>query len=129
MYNYGMRLILKMINKTTLGPYWVMYDNECSFCCRIMKVINHLDAFEKIQWIDKNWDGDFPDEGRVKIAQTIVVFNPVTNRLYYKTDGVFRILMCVPFGFIFAWILKIPILSFCFDYLYDRVADRRKCSS
>ena len=124
-----MRAISKIINRTTLGPYWVMYDNECSFCCQIMRVINYCDAFDKIQWIDKNWDGDFPNEGRIKIEQTIVVFNPVTNRLYYKTDGVFRILMCVPFGFLIAWIFKIPGLSSFFDYLYTRVANKRKCSN
>ncbi len=124
-----MRAISKIINRTTLGPYWVMYDNECSFCCQIMRVINYFDAFDKIQWIDKNWDGDFPNEGRIKIEQTIVVFNPVTNRLYYKTDGVFRILMCIPFGFLIAWIFKIPGLSSFFDYLYTRVANKRKCSN
>ena len=124
-----MHLISKMINRTTLGPYWVMYDNECSFCCQIMRVINYLDAFDKIQWIDKNWDGNFPNEGRIKITQTIVVFNPAANKLYYKTDGVFRILMCVPFGLLVAWIFKIPGLSIFFDYLYTRVANKRKCSN
>ena len=87
-----------------------------------------MDLFDKIQWIDKNWDGEFPDEGRIRISHTIVVFDPISNRLHYKTDGVFRILMCIPFGFLVAWILKIPILSLFFDYLYGKVSDNRQCS-
>ena len=105
-----------------------MYDNDCLFCCRIMKIISALDIFDKVQWVDKNWDGDFPEKGRLQIAHTIVVYNPKGQKLYYKTDGVFRILMCIPFGFILAWILKIPILSIFFDYIYDWVARTRSCS-
>ena len=111
----------------TMGPYWVMYDNECSFCSRIMRTITRIDIFEKIQWIDKNWDGDFPEEGRLKISHTIVVFNPTDQKLFYKTDGIFRIVMCIPFGFSIAWILKVPILSIFFDYIYDWVSRTRKC--
>jgi len=124
-----MRIVGKIINKITQGPYWVMYDNECQFCCRIMRVIHRLDTFNKIQWIDKNWDGRFPDEGRKNIAHTIVVFNPIDNKLYYKTSALFKILMCIPFGFLISWILKIPLLSNLFDYLYDKVASNRKCAT
>lgn len=105
-----------------------MYDNDCLFCCRIMKTISALDVFDKVQWVDKNWDGDFPEQGRLQITHTIVVYSPKGQKLYYKTDGVFRILMCIPFGFILAWILKIPILSIFFDYIYDWIARTRSCS-
>ncbi len=105
-----------------------MYDNDCLFCCRIMKIISTLDMFDKVQWVDKNWEGDFPKEGRLQITHTIVIYDPKGQKLYYKTDGVFRILMCIPFGFILAWILKIPILSIFFDYVYDWVARSRSCS-
>ena len=123
-----MNIFYKIINRLTMGPYWVMYDNECSFCCQIMRAISRIDIFNKVQWIDKNWEGDFPKEGRLKITHTIVVFNPEVQKLYYKTDGVFRILMCIPFGFFLAWILKIPLLSVFFDYMYDWISRTRKCS-
>ena len=42
-----------------------MYDNDCLFCCIIMKTISVLDIFDKVQWVDKNWDGDFPEHGKV----------------------------------------------------------------
>ena len=124
-----MNILYKIINRTTIGPFWVMYDNECSFCCRIMRVVSFLDVFDKVQWIDKNWDGDFPEEGRLRIAHTIVVFSPKGQKLHYKTDGVFRIIMCIPLGFLVAWILKIPILSLLFDYIYDWISRNRKCSN
>ena len=123
-----MNILYKIINKTTKGPYWVMYDNECSFCCKIMRSIHCLDLFSKIQWVDKDWGGDFPARGHLKISDTIVVFNPKGEKLYYKIDGVFRVLMCIPFGFCVAWILKIPILSIFFDYGYDWISRSRNCS-
>ena len=123
-----MNIFYKIVNRLTMGPFWVMYDNECSFCCQIMRAISRMDTFNKVQWIDKNWEGDFPKEGRLKISHTIVVFNPEVQKLYYKTDGVFRILMCLPFGFFLAWILKVPLLSVFFDYMYDWISRTRKCS-
>ena len=122
-----MPIFNKIINKVFWGPYQVMYDNECVFCCQVMSLINRLDVFNRVCWVDKDWDGEFPKEGRLKIEETIVVFSQDKNKIYFKTDGVFRILMCIPFGFIFAWILKIPLLSTFFDYLYDKVASNRKC--
>ena len=93
-----------------------------------MRVIRCVDLFSKIQWVNKNWDGDFPAKGRLKISNTIVVFNPKGGKLYYRIEGVFKILMCIPFGFCVAWILKVPILSIFFDYGYDWISRRRKCS-
>jgi len=119
----------KIINKIFWGPYQVMYDNECVFCCQIMRLISRVDVFSRICWVDKSWDGDFPKEGRLKIEETIAVFSQDKNKLYFKTDGAFRILMSLPFGCLVAWILKIPLLSIFFDYLYDRVASNRKCAN
>ena len=122
-----MPILNKIINKIFWGPYQVMYDNECVFCCRVMRLMNRLDVLNRICWVDKDWDGEFPKEGRLKIEETIVVFSQGKNKIYFKTDGVFRILMCLPFGFLLAWILKIPLLSIFFDYLYDKVASNRRC--
>ena len=122
----NMNFIRKFFIKTTSGPYWVMYDDECGLCYRITRFFKEFDIFNKIQWIDKNWDGDFPLEGRSKINETIVVYNPSSNKLHYKSDAVFKIILCIPFGFLFAWILKIPGLNIFFDWLYDKIADNRK---
>ena len=122
----NMNFIRKLIIKTTWGPYWVMYDSECGLCYRITSFFKKLDIFDKIQWVDKNWDGDFPIEGRNKIDETVVVYNTSNNKLHYKSDAIFRIMLCVPFGFLFAWILKIPGLNIFFDWFYDKVSSSRK---
>ena len=121
-----MNFIRKLIIKTTWGPYWVMYDNECGLCYGITRFFKKFDMFDKIQWVDKNWNGDFPLEGRSKIEETVVVYNPLNNRLHYKSDAIYKIILCVPFGFFFAWVLKVPGLSIFFDWLYDKIADNRK---
>ena len=99
-----MNFIRKLIIKTTWGPYWVMYDNECGLCYAITRFFKKFDMFDKIQWVDKNWTGDFPDEGRKQIEKTVVVFNPSNNKLYYKTRAVSKIILCVPFGFLLSFI-------------------------
>ena len=76
-------------------------------------LFNHFDIFNKIQWVDKDWRGYFPDEGRDQIEKTIVVFDPKENKLYYKSKAVSRIILCIPFGFLFFWInnaLRIQLL-------------------
>ena len=59
-----MNFILKIMNCTTSGPYWVMYDSECGLCYRVTRFFKRFDIFNKIQWIDKDFKGDFPDRGR-----------------------------------------------------------------
>jgi len=120
-----MQLIKKLINKTTKGPYWVMYDNECSFCYKLTSTFKKFDFFDKIQWIDKNWKGKFPEEGRSMIEHTVVVYNPSNKKLYYKSRAVAKIIRCIPFGFVFAWILILPGLSIIFDRIYDLISRNR----
>ena len=120
-----MNFIRKIINKTTSGPYWVMYDSKCGLCYRVTRFFKLFDIFDKIQWVDKNWKGYFPDKGRSKIKETVVVFDPSDNKLYYKSKAVSKIISCIPFGFLFFWILLIPGLSIFFDKVYDWVSDNR----
>ena len=120
-----MNFIRKIINKTTAGPYWVMYDSKCGFCYQVTRFFKFFDIFNKVQWVDKNWAGYFPDEGRRKIKQTVVVFNPSSNKLYYRSKAVSKIISCVPFGFLFFWILIIPGLSHFFDWGYNKISNNR----
>jgi len=122
---FNMNFIRKLMIKTTWGPYWVMYDNECSFCYLITRRFKRFDKFDKIQWIDKGWSGDFPSEGRQRIADTVVVYNPIDGNLYYKSEAISKIILCIPFGVLFAWVLRIPGLVYFFDWLYDRVSKNR----
>ena len=120
-----MELLRKLIIRTTSGPFWVMYDNECSFCYRITSLFKKVDFFDKIQWISKSWSGDFPEEGRVMIEESVVVYDPSKKELYYKSKAVAKIIRCVPFGFIFAWILVLPGFSVFFDRIYDLISKNR----
>ena len=120
-----MQALQKIINKTTYGPYWVMYDNKCSFCHLIMRFFKRFDLFSKIQWVSKDWNGDFPDEYRDQISKTIVVYDPSSNKAYYRSEAVYRIIICMPFGIIFAWILRTPFLLGFYDRVYDKISDNR----
>ena len=84
-----MKFILKILNRTTCGPYWVMYDSECGLCYRVTRFFKRFDIFNKIQWIDKDFKGDFPDQGRNRINDSRISFRD-------KADTIVR----VPFGLI-----------------------------
>ena len=120
-----MQFFRKLIISTTDGPYWVMYDNECGFCYKITSLFKKFDYFDKIQWIDKTWKGEFPQQGRSMIGDTVVVYDPSTKKIYYKSRAVAKIIRCVPLGFMFAWILTLPGLSVLFDRIYDFVSRNR----
>ena len=102
-----------------------MYDNECGLCYRITRFFKLFDFFDKIQWVSKDWKGDFPLEGREKVSKSVVVYNPSTKNIYIKSHAVAKIINCVPFGFLISWILRLPVLSYCFDKLYDIIAKNR----
>ena len=120
-----MNFILKILNRTTCGPYWVMYDSECGLCYRVTRFFKRFDIFNKIQWIDKDFKGDFPDQGKDRINETVVVYNPADNKLYFKSHAVSKIISCIPFGFLFSWILRVPGLSVFFNWVYDRISINR----
>ena len=120
-----MQLFRKLLIRTTSGPIWVMYDNECSFCFRITSLLKKFDYFDKIQLVDKNWSGDFPEEGRAMIQETVVVYEPSKKDLFYKSKAVSKILLCTPFGFSYAWILALPGLSNFFNRIYDFISKNR----
>ena len=120
-----MQFLQKIVNKTTSGPYWVMYDNECGFCYSIVRFFRRFDRFNKIQWVDKDWGGNFPDEYKVHINKTIVVYNPSSNKAYYRSEAIYKIITCIPFGVIFGWILKIPFLLRFYDRSYDKISNNR----
>ena len=120
-----MNFILKIMNCTTSGPYWVMYDSECGLCYRVTRFFKRFDIFNKIQWIDKDFKGDFPDRGRNRISETVVVYNPMDNKLYFKSHAVSKIISCIPFGVLFSWILRVPGLSIFFDWVYGRISINR----
>ena len=120
-----MQFFRKLIISTTDGPYWVMYDNECSFCYKLTSLFKRFDYFDKIQWIDKNWNGDFPADGRNMIKKTVVVYDPSKKELYYKSSAVSKIIKCIPLGFAISWVLILPGLSIIFDRIYDLISRNR----
>ena len=120
-----MQFLRKLIISTTDGPYWVMYDNECSFCYNLTSLFKKVDYFDKIQWIDKRWKGNFPEDGRNMIKETVVVYDPSKKELYYRSRAVSKIIKCIPFGFCIAWILILPGLSIFFDRIYDLISKNR----
>ena len=59
------------------------------------------------------------------IEESVVVYDPSKKELYYKSKAVAKIIRCVPFGFIFAWILVLPGFSVFFDRIYDLISKNR----
>ena len=56
---------------------------------------------------------------------TFVIYPKSDNKLYFKSHAVSKIMSCIPFGFLFSWILRVPGLSIFFDWVYGRISINR----
>ena len=120
-----MEFIKKIINKTTCGPFWVMYDHECPLCCKVVSSFKKFDYFNKVQWLKKNFKGDFPKEAISQIDSTIVLYDPEKSQVFYRSEATFKIISCFPFGVFILWTLKIPgVLRIC-NFWYKKISNNR----
>ena len=115
----------RCFSKLSTGPFTVFYDSDCGFCHQTARIIRRMDLFENITWAGKDWSGDKPD-GLIELSDsTIVVWDQAKNKIYTRNHAFSQIVSSLPFGFLFGWVLRIPLLSNIFGYLYDAISDRR----
>ena len=115
----------KCFSKFSSGPFIVFYDSDCGFCHQTARIIRRMDLFENLTWAGKNWKEDKPDELSELSDSTIVVWDSANNKIYTRNKAFSRIVSSLPFGFMFGWILYVPLLSNLFGYIYDTISERR----
>ncbi|MAV64493.1 MAG: hypothetical protein CMG00_04800 [Candidatus Marinimicrobia bacterium] len=120
-----MNFIKKLIIKTSCGPLWAMYDNDCSFCSSVSDKFKKIDVFKKVQWVEKDFKGKFPEGYLNRIKSTIIVYDPLKDKGYYNSVAILKIMSCLPFGRFFLIFLRIPWMLKVFNFLYKIVSRNR----
>ena len=120
-----MELLKAWLKKTSTGPYIVFYDSDCGFCHQTARIIKRMDLFDNLTWAGKDWDGDRPKVLENLRDRTIVVWNQNSDKIYTRHIAFSRIISSLPFGFLDAWILRIPGISHLAGFIYDIIARNR----
>ena len=120
-----MNIFSRIIGKFSSKHYIVFYDRDCGFCHLTARIIKRMDIFNKLTWADRLYDGDKPENLIKKLETSLVVWNKDSNKIYIRHIGFSKIISILPFGFLFSWILTIPLIEKLFGFIYDKVSQNR----
>jgi len=117
--------IKKKISLVFTKRYIVFYDSDCGFCHFTARVLKRLDLFNSITWADSTYSGKAPEKFKSILERSIIVFDPIKNEFWTRHIAFSKIIFSLPFGFLFAWILRIPGLEKIFGWIYDLFSQNR----
>ena len=120
-----MDLLKSMLMKVSSGPYIVFYDSDCGFCHQVARIIRRIDLFSHLTWAGNHWNGDKPEDLDDASNSSIVVWDSNSNQIYTRHMAFSKIISSLPLGFIFSWILRIPIISHISGFIYDMISSNR----
>ena len=118
-------LLKRAVRRLSSGPFTVFYDSDCGFCHETARILRRMDLFNNLTWAGKDWDGRTPDSLNNLRETTIVVWDEKNNQIYTRHIAFSKIMSALPFGFIDAWILRLPVVSHISGYVYDLVSRNR----
>jgi len=110
--------------------YIVFWDSSCSFCSKSVNIFKKLDLTQNFNYVSNTEVFNYPKVPfqHNLIDETIVVWDPDSNRFWIKSKAVMFILT----GSYLFWFLKpalrIPYVYRFTDKLYDQVAQKRSCN-
>ena len=118
-------LLKGLMKKISSGPYIVFYDSDCGFCHQTARIIRRMDLFNNLTWAGKDWNQPKPDSIDNLIDTTIIVWDQGSNQIYTRHLGFSKIIESLPFGFLIAWILRVPGISYMSGFKYDMFSRNR----
>ena len=122
-------ILKNLISRCCKRNYTVFYDRDCGFCHFTARVLKRMDVFARITWKDRLSEGEKPKNINTLLETTIVVWDPRTDEIWTRNKGFSRIISALPLGFLFAWILRIPVLEKLFGFMYDLISNNRSSVS
>jgi predicted DCC family thiol-disulfide oxidoreductase YuxK len=102
----------------------VFYDADCGICFWIARLLARLDTLDRLE-LRSNQEPLPEGVAAGRQLDTLIVQNVATGRVYERARAVAEVLYALPFGFIGAWLLRLPGLNLLFGVLYDLVAKNR----
>ena len=118
-------LLKGMMKRISSERYIVFYDSDCGFCHQTARIIRRMDLFNNLIWAGKDWDGNKPDSIDNLRDTTIIVWDEDSNQIHTRHLGFSKIVASLPFGFLGAWILRVPGISYIAGLIYDIISRNR----
>ena len=118
-------LLKKYLSRLSSGSLIAFYDSDCGFCHQTARIIRRMDLFNSITWAGKDWKDEKPEELSSLRDSTIVVWDKQKNKVYTRHEAFSKIILSLPFGFLFSWMFLVPGLSHVSGYVYDLVSRKR----
>ena len=107
------------------SKYILFYDSDCGFCHLTARIIKRCDLFNQIQFADKSYSGDLPNDYENLVDKTAILVRLENRKQWIRHEAFGKTLMIIPFGFLISWIFFIPGVGFLFGKCYDLVSSYR----
>ena len=117
-----LKRLLKRVNNR---KYVVFYDKDCGFCFLNARILKRFDVFNRIHWADNEYKKDAPKNFKKILYDSIIVYDSVEKVYFTRHIAFSKIISVLPFGFLFSWILRVPLLEKLCGYIYDSVSKNR----
>lgn len=104
---------------------YLLYDNECPFCCNIVKKISHLLNKKDISYIHikSNEGKSLIDKYSLQNINSVIYINQ-KNKVFIKSRAILNICKLMAFPYKALYILII-LPNRLLDYIYDFIARNR----
>ena len=107
------------------NKYILFYDSDCGFCHFTVRIIKRFDVFERLIFADSTYSKEKPKDFENLSQHTAILYQSNTRKIWVKHEVFGKVLLLIPFGFLFGWIFFIPGISKIFSLCYDVVANNR----
>ena len=114
-----------ILSRFTKKDYLIFYDSDCGFCHFTARVLRRLDVFDRFTWADSSYSGKSPQDFLSILKSSIIVYDQDEDIYFTRHIAFSKIISSLPFGFLFAWIFRIPGLENLFGWFYDLVSKNR----
>ena len=120
-----MELLKNIISRYFKRKYVVFYDRDCGFCHLTARILKRMDGCSRLIWADRLTEGERPEKLDFLLETSIVVWDSSTGETWLRHKAFSKIISALPFGFLMAWIFKIPGLEKIFGFIYDMISRNR----
>ena len=120
-----MDILRNLLSRCCTRQYTVFYDRDCGFCHLTARVLRRMDVFSRLTWADRLTEGEKPEGLDSHLETSIVVWDSKTGETWLRHEAFSKLILALPFGFLIAWIFKIPGLEKMFGFVYDLISRNR----
>jgi predicted DCC family thiol-disulfide oxidoreductase YuxK len=104
----------------------VFYDADCGVCYLTIRILARLDVHRRLHWLSNRELAALPAGVDPALLEgTILVVDPARDRRWTRADGFAEIFAALPFGRLWSWPMRLPLVRGIANRAYDAFARNR----